>query len=372
TGLLEKEGAGLQPICEENNEQGAVDMGGVPEFLPGQIPFASPSARQRFSSEWHAALPDSADGRTGLTLPEMIEAANRGEIKALYVVGENPLGSLPASMKVQEALDKIDLIICQDPFMTETGEMADYLLPAATFAEKEGTFTNMAGEVNRVSEAFDPRGEARPDWKIFSELSKHLGQPLLYKGPEEIYQEIAKMVPGYFRGERPPVQIDPYLNQGFLSGVAGRYGIPSSEEAPTAGEGVPFFLSREQVIYHSGKLSTRDSGLMKIYDKPTLQIGTADAEALQLETGNLVKIKSPLGSMEVPVEVVPSLPMGLVQFPEHFNQPPVKDLLAGEVDTVSHVPYFKKGPVALEKIIDFNLEVIATNTSGAPPTSEKP
>ncbi|HIE65231.1 MAG: molybdopterin-dependent oxidoreductase [Nitrospira sp.] len=371
TGLLEKEGAGIHPICEENNEQGAVDMGGVPEFLPGQVPYSSASARQLFSSEWHASLPDPIEGRVGLTLPEIIEAAHRGEIKALYIVGENPVGSLPASMKVREALEKIDLVICQDPFLTETGEGSDYVLPAITFAEKDGTFTNMAGEVNRVSQAFEPCGEARSDLKIFSELSRHLGQWLQYGGPEDVRQEISKRVPGYYSGEKPPIQFDTYLKNNFLSEVTERYETPASTTLAT-NKTAPFLLSREQVLYHSGKLSTQDKGLLKIDDKSALQIGETDAENLQVKTGDLLLVKSALGSVEVPVEIVSFLPSGLIQFPEHFNRFPIKDLLPAVIDPVSHVPYLKKGAVSLEKVTRFDLKVITPKPELPQPSPESP
>ena len=379
TGLLEKEGAGLHPICEENNEQGAVDMGGVAEFLPGQIPFSEPSARARFAAAWHAELPESV----GSSLPEILERAERGEIKALYVVGENPLGTLPVSMKVREALENIDLIICQDPFLTETGEMADFILPAATFAEKEGTFTDMQGKPNRVLQAFDPRGEAKPDWKIFCDLSKHLGQPLQYRGTDEISQEIAQMVPGYYREEHPPVQFDRYLSERFPSEVAARHRFSPGEEerrkssAPgpiltvAPHETFPYSLTLGRSLYHSGKMSTRDTGLMKIDDKATLRIGTADAEALGVKPEDTVKIKSPQGAVEVSVEITPALPKGLLQFPEHFNQPPVKDLLTGEADPLTHVLSFKREPVALEKVIKFNLAVISSHADPAS-SSETP
>ncbi len=358
-GLFRKEGAGVLPVCEENNEQGAVDMGGVPEFLPGQIDFLSQSDRERFSSTWHAALPEPGQETSGFTLPEIIEAAHRGEIKALYLVGENPLGTLPAEMKVREALEKVDLIICQDPFLTETGEMADYVLPAAVFAENEGTYTNMAGAVNRVSEAFDPRGEARPDWKIFTDLSKHLGHPIQYRSVEEIHDEIAKMVPGYYQADPPKPQPEAYLDAQFISHISGRY---AATKPPQDAE-TEIHLSMEQVLYHSGKLTTRDKGLMKIYNKSVLLMSEADAETLGgLITGDPVHIQSELGQLEVKIEVSPNLPKGLVQFPIHFNDPPVKDLLKVEVDPLTKVIYFKKGVVTLERPASVDLRVLPMET----------
>ncbi|MFY9268481.1 MAG: molybdopterin-dependent oxidoreductase [Candidatus Manganitrophaceae bacterium] len=362
TGLLDKEGAGIHPICEENNEQGAVDMGGVPEFLPGQVPYTSETDRARFSAAWNAEIPEGV----GATLPQILERAERGEIKALYIVGENPAGTLPASMRVREALSKIDLIICQDPFLTETGEMAHFVLPAAVAAEKEGTFTNMEGKIRRVAPAFDPRGEARPDWKIFCDLSKQMDQPLQYRGPEEIGQEIARLVPGYFKDQRPRPRLERYLDPIVLSEIAGRYQLDTQEEGEKA---FPFTLDLVQIIYHSGKLSTRDDGLMKIYNKPSLQIGIADAEELKLVKGDTIKIKSSIGQTEATIEISDSLPKGLLHFPVHFNQPGVKDLLSVDLDPKTHLPSFKRGRVALEKVWKIQLTMVSPEET---PASEQP
>ncbi len=358
-GLLRKKGGGILPICEENNEQGAVDMGGVPEFLPGQLDYNSPSERDRFSNIWHTTLPTPGTDAPGLTLPEMIEAAHRGEIKALYLVGENPLGTLPASMKVREALEKVDLIICQDPFLTETGQMADYVLPSAVFAENEGTYTNTLGQVNRVVEAFDPRGEARPDWKVFTDLSKHLGHPMQYRSVEEIHNEIAKMIPGYYQSEAATPKPDAYLESEFIGHIAGRY-TPSESRTPSE----TTRLSLEPVLYHSGKLTTRDQGLMKIYNKAVLLISEPDADALGgLITGDPVHIKSDLGQLETTVEISPDLPKGLVQFPLHFNDPPMKDLLKTEIDSRTKVITFKTGPVTLMRPASLDLRVVSKETT---------
>jgi len=353
TGLFRKKGAGILPVCEENNEQGAVDMGAVPEFLPGQVPFSSEDERQRFATSWYATLPGTAADSPGLSLAEIIEAAHRGEIKALYLVGENPLGTLPAAMNIREALEKIDLIICQDPFMSETAEVADYVLPVATFAENEGTYTNIVGEVNRVVEAFEPRGDVRPDWKIFTDLSKHLGHPIEYRAVEEIRADINKMVPGYYRQEK---EIESgQLPEDFAAKVAERYQENTDERKEDR-----ITLSLQQSLYHSGKLSTRDTQLMAINSKNALQISPADAESLQAETGDALKIKSALGQLEVPIEVVEALPKGLLHYPLHFNDPPIKDLMGVEVDARSKVITFRSTEVTLSRSASLDLKVIAT------------
>ena len=159
------------------------------------------------------------------------------------------------------------------------------------------------------------------------------------------------MVPGYYREERAPIQIDRYLSDLFPSEAAERHRLSSGDAGRE--EAFPYSLTLGRSLYHSGKMSTRDAGLMKIYDKATLKIGTADAEALGLKPEDTVKIKSRQGALETAIEIDPALPKGSVQFPEHFNQPPVKDLLSGEIDPLTHVFSFKREPVALEKVVRF-------------------
>jgi formate dehydrogenase alpha subunit len=343
SGFFEKEGSGLNVLCEENNEIGLLDMGGAYEFLPGALEISNAEARAKFSAEWREELPNlpSAD------LSQILERARNGEIKALYIVGENPIGTLPASMGAAEALSKVDLLIVQDPFLTETGRLAHVVLPATTYAEKEGSFTSMEGKVNPVRMAIEPMGESKPDWEIFSELAWRMGFPLEYGSAKEIHREIAKTVPGYFTTLPAPlaVELSGYLNNGYAKETPARYAVK-----PAVGSAdYPLTLVLGQILYHSGKYSTRAEGLMKIYDKALLQIGPADAERLQLASGDTVTLKSPTGSLKVGVEIRPALPAGLVFFPEHFNTPPVKDLIAAEIDPVTRVIYHKTGPVAIER-----------------------
>ncbi len=342
-GLLDKEGGGLNALCEENNEVGLIDMGGCSEFLPGAAEYGNAEARTRISKAWRAELPDS----NGADLAGILERARKGEIKALYIVGENPVATLPTSMGVREAFSKIEFIISQDPFLTETGELAHVVLPATTFAEKEGTFTSMEGKVNAVRMTMEPLHESKPDWEIFSEIAWKMGLPLEYESAQEIHREIARLIPGYYTTKPGPLPIDPgsYLGNGFRDEAPIRYGAPP-RVVPAE---YPHTLVLGQILYHSGKFSTRAEGLMKIYDKAVLMIGSADAERLGVSDKDRVKLRSPQGEVEVAVEVNRNLPAGLVFFPEHFNQPPVKDLIAPEIDPTTRVIYHKRGPVAVEK-----------------------
>ncbi len=353
TGKLTKPGCGVNALPEEANEQGAADMGVAPELLPGQASYADETARARFASAWNVALPASP----GAPLMEMLERCRRGEIKALYLVGENPLATLPASTGVREALEKVELLVCQDPFLTETGRLAHVVLPACTFAEKDGTFTNLEGKVNRVRPALEPYEEAHPDWEIFAALGGALGYSMEYNGPQAVQREIMKLLPGYYNlGEARPLTANPtaYLRNGYVREVAARY----VADAATAKAGRPFAqadtafaLSIGQVLYHSGKLSTRASGLVQLSpSKGRLQMSQADLARLQIGATDVVRVTSAKGTVELRTESNPDLAPGTCFFPEHFNEPPVKDLAECVVDATTGVPAFKFVLVSIEKV----------------------
>ncbi|HEX9757731.1 MAG TPA: molybdopterin-dependent oxidoreductase [Nitrospiria bacterium] len=345
-GKLDRDGCGIIPLCEENNEQGAVDMGATSEFLPGQVPYGDVNLRDKVEQSWGEILPT----HSGSHLMGIIEKARQGEIKALYLVGENPLGTLPASVNVKEALEKVEFIIVQDPFLTETGQLAHVVLPACTYIEKTGTFTGMTGMVLPVKQAMDPVGESRADWQIFSELSGAMGYPMEYLESDEIQKEIEGLVPQYYEGhsKKNRRSLSSYLSGAFHEGIMERYQLVPS----TPPGSYPYHLVMGQILYHSGKLSTRDKGLMEIYPKNFLRINPADSERLQLGDGARVRMDSENGSVELVVEVDAMLPEGLLFYPEHFNDPPVKDLFACEVDALTGVPYFKSARVSLTKTAD--------------------
>ncbi len=346
TGKLTKPGCGVNALPEEANEQGAVDMGVAPELLPGQASYADEAARAKFAGAWNAALPADA----GAHLMEILNRCRRGEIKALYLVGENPLATLPASTGVLEALEKVELLISQDPFLTETGRLAHVVLPACTFAEKDGTFTNLEGKVNRVRPALEPYEEAHPDWEIFAALGGALGYPMEYDGPQAVQREIMKLLPGYYNlGEAKPLTANPdaYLRNGYVREVAGRYAAGSEPAQPAQ----PFALMIGQVLYHSGKLSTRASGLVQLSpSKGRLQMNQADLARLQVGANDVVRVASARGAVELRTESNPDLAPGTCFFPEHYNEPPVKDLAECVTDPTTGVPTFKFTRVAIEKV----------------------
>jgi formate dehydrogenase alpha subunit len=346
TGMFHKEGSGLNGLVEENNEIGLVDMGGAAELLPGGDVLTDPEARARFAKAWREELPADA----GADLLTIIEKARRGEIKALYIVGENPVATLPASLRVEEALAKLELLVVQDPFLTETAKLAHVVLPASTYAEKEGSFTSQEGKVQNVRRCLEPQGEARPDWQIFVDVAWRMGLLLDYGSAHEIHSEIAKTIPGYFTTKPEGIEpnVEAYLRAGYAENVRQRYSAP---RPAAAGGDFPFTLWLGPLVHHSGKYSTRAEGLMKVEHGAAVQVGPADAERLGLAAGDRVVLRSAQASVEVPVAIGDGLPAGLLFFPDHFaNDPPVKDLLAVSMDPQTKVVYHRAGRVALEKV----------------------
>ncbi|HZR47070.1 MAG TPA: molybdopterin-dependent oxidoreductase, partial [Candidatus Manganitrophaceae bacterium] len=335
-GQVGREGTGILALAEENNEAGAAEMGGASEYLPGLIPAV----------------------KKGHTLIEMIDAAARGEIKALYLVGENPLRSLPQK-KVEEALRKLDLLICQDLFMSETAALAQVILPAASYAEKSGHFTNHEGEIQKVHKAVEPIGNAKPDAMIFSIVAKKLDlmsgsstdaphyKLFHYKTPDEIWREIMMSMPAKWPALSPQ-QIAEKMAAYSGKGSKGRAGAaPRPSESVSNGA---FHLQIGQILFHSGKLSTYASGLTTLFPKEAVLIHPDDAERLGLEEGEVVSLSmegAPSG-VTVPVKLSKKLARGTLFFPEHFGLE-VKKLLPLTVDPTTGVPYGDRGKVTLTK-----------------------
>ena len=345
TGALRKPGSGITCLPEEANEQGAVDMGVAPELLPGHVAFNDPDARERYREAWGCELPP-AD--SGASMMDILDRCRHGQIKALYIVGENPLATLPASSGVREALERVELLICQDLFMTETARLAHVVFPACSYAEKVGSLTNFWGRIGPLDEALQPKADSRPDWEIFAVIAHGLGHAMEYEGPQDVLHEIGRLIPGYFAkaqstASRP--DLAHYFRNGYAASAHRRYTRHDmSTTEPTS------ILTLGQIIYHSGKLSTRSSGLMTVYpNHGCLHLSPDDIEALALEEADRVNISSAIGSIEIPFRVDESLPQGLCFFPEHFPDPPLKDLIACATDSTTGVPAFKTGPVTLTR-----------------------
>ena len=345
TGKLGRPGCGVNTVTEEPNEQGAVDMGVAPEFLPGLASFDDQTMRDKLAKAWEVNLPAAG---TGASLMEILKRCRTGQIRALYVVGENPLATLPASVEVRAALDRLELLVVQDPFLTETGHMAHVMLPATTYAEKDGTFTNLEGRVLRVRQAMDAIGESVPDWQIMTAIANGLGCQWEYESANDVQAEIMKLLPGYYNLGQPRKLLptaDTYLSNGYAAAVAGRY-----KGAQPDGQR-PFTLLMGQLLYHSGKLSTAAPGLIKVAPNTgRLRMNQADMERLGLKDGGSIKLTSDRGSLELGVQQDQTVAPQTCFFPEHFNEPPVKDLMTVHIDGTTGVPSFKRTKVTIEKV----------------------
>jgi len=365
-GALTRPGGGVMALQEENNEQGVIDFGATPEYLPGPAPIDDPAARLRAGALWQAEIPSTP----GATLAEILERARSGSIKALYIIGENPIETLPASMRVAEALERVELLVCQELFMTETAKRAHIILPACSAAEKTGSFTNHEGRYCPVARALEPMSESRPDWEVIEEIAAKMAPEFFYGSVEEIQEEIGRLVPGFPKVPLPK-RLDgpPRFTTAHASTVASRYRMPG----PSPAQGGTLTLQLIPILYHSGKLSLQAEGLTAIFPKGRLGLSPADAERIGAATGAVVRL-TPASSdhpqVEAEVEVQPSLPEGLCLFPEHFNTPGVKDLLPVSLDAVTHAPYFKRGEVVLSLVTPAPAPTTtAVTTDSAPPAN---
>ncbi len=347
TGKLGQPGCGVSTVTEEPNEQGAVDMGAASEFLPGQGRYGDPEVRDRFAKAWGTVLPSPS---SGAHLVEILKRCRTGEIKALYILGENPLATLPASMEVRAGLERLELLAVQDPFLTDTAKLAHFVLPACTYAEKDGTFTNFEGRVLRVRQAMDPRGESLPDWHIMTALANAMGCQWDYQSANDIQSEIMKLLPGYYNLGQPRktvATLDTYLSKGYATKVGERYQSTPEIHTPTR----PFALLMGQLLMHSGKLSVQAPGLITIAPNTAkLRMNARDLEHLGLHESAKVRLTSDRGSLQIAVQADQSVAPGTCFFPEHFNEPPVKDLMTVTVDPTTGVPSFKQMWVNVEPV----------------------
>ena len=322
-------------------------MGAVAELLPGALDLTDPDARAQMTRAWKEELPLIPGG----TLIEMIDRAQAGIIKSLFIIGENPVGSLPPQIRVKEALGKLDLLVCQELFLTETAALAHVVLPAASAMEKAGTFTNTEGHVQAVRPAIDPVGDSRPDWEILSAFSVFLSAPLEYGEAKEILKEIRSVIPGYGSlGPSPisptvnPAAVDQYVTEGYRHDIATRYALP----ARTVRQEGTVQLGLVQSLFHSGKLSTHSKGLLQIEPSGFLQMNPVDATRFALGTGDRVRLWNSRGEFTTTVKVFDRVPEGLAWLPDHFAQEALQ-LFDCVIDPDTKVPSYREASVSVMK-----------------------
>ncbi len=362
-GNVGKESAGVNPLRGQNNVQGACDMGGLPADLPGYQKVFKPEVIEKFEKAWGVKL----SSKVGLTIPEMIHEAEEGNIKFMYIMGENPMVSDPDLNHVKKALENLDFLVVQDIFLTETAELADVVLPAASFAEKDGTFTNTERRVQRVRKAIEPVGESKPDWEILMDIMNMLGYDKKYSHPSEIMNEIASVTPqyggiSYDRIEEVglqwpcPTKDHPgtkYLHKDSCARGKGLF-MPTDyvESAELPDSEYPFILTTGRVLYHyhTRTMTGRVEGLNKLSPESYIEINPATANKLGLNDGDKVKVTSRRGEITTKVKITDIVDEDVVFMPFHFADGAANFLTNTELDSIAKIPELKVCAVKVEKL----------------------
>ncbi len=355
TGNIGRKGGGIYALQRANNGQGACDMGTLPKFLPGYQSVADAQARERFEKCWGASLPAEA----GLTTLEIMEQVKSGKIKSIYIIGEDPVLSFPNSRLIKETLTSLDFLVVQDIFLTETARLANVVLPAASFAEKEGTFTNFEGRVNRVRKAIEPIGESLPDWEIVMRLAHKMGCPLPFSSLQDVMSEIEELVPSYEIYTDSEKQDElAYGETGHTSGrqlLKGFARFSPIEYIPQAGQrksDYPFTLLTGNTLYHfgTGNRSSRAWRLRKFSPQSFVEICDSDARKLAVNDGEEVKVISAVGEVTTMIKITDTLRKGMLFMPFSFPETPVNDLFDIVLNSETKAPSLKACGVKIEKL----------------------
>ncbi|MCB8934387.1 MAG: formate dehydrogenase subunit alpha [Candidatus Promineofilum sp.] len=369
-GHVGKAGTGLNPLRGQNNVQGCSDSGGLPNVYTAYQRVDDPDVRDLFQTTWGVDLSPTP----GLTATEMCDACYTEEIRAMFVLGENPMMSEPNQNHARAALEKLQFLVCQDIFINETGAMADVILPATSFAEKDGTFTNTDRRVQRCRAAVPPVGNSRPDWDILSDLGRRVEARLGikmsagfdYGHPEEIWEEMRRVTPDfwgidYARIEReggvhwPCPSFDhpgtPFLfAEEFPRGRGKFWEVAYGTESEQPDAEYPYNLSTGRVLYHwSGSTMTGRSRLEDVYPEAVCEISPFDAEALGLVTGDWVNVSSRRGTITLRVLVTGRSPQGTVFVPFHFAEAAANLLTLDRIDDRAKIPDYKNTAIKIEK-----------------------
>jgi len=362
-GQIGRESTGVNPLRGQNNVQGACDMGGLPNVYPAYQAVTDLAVRDKFLKTWQVdALPD----QVGLTIMEIMQGIEAGRIKALVVLGENPLLSDPDTHHVEKVLKGCDFLAVIDIFPTETAGLAHVVLPGAAFAEKDGTFANTERRVQRIRKAVDPPGEAREDWRIIQELATRFGYPMSYPSPKEIQEEIRQVAPSYggisyerLEGEGltwpcPTAEHPgtPFLHKDRFSRGKGLFhAVDYKEPAEVPDAEFPFVLTtgRLHMHYHTGTMTRNSPTLEKEGPEQLAEIHPADALDLGLAAGDKARISSRRGEILSRVTVTDRVSPGLVFLSFHYGESNANLLTNTALDPVAKIPELKVCAVKIEK-----------------------
>ncbi|EGO2703849.1 formate dehydrogenase subunit alpha [Enterococcus faecalis] len=362
-GKVGKPGCGVNPLRGQNNVQGACDMGCMPYDFPGYQKVNNPEVIDKFEKAWHVPL----NRNTGLTSTKVLPAATAGNVKGLYIFGEDPIVTDPDTGHVRQALESLDFLVVQELFMTETAAYADVVLPGISYAEKDGTFTNTERRVQRVRKAVEPRGQAREDYEIFCEVMTRMGYPCAYESAKEIMEEISAVTPSfgginYERLEKESLQWPcrsltdpgtPIMHVGSFARGKGLFkAIPYKQAQELPDEEYPYLMSTGRMLYHynTRAMTGRTEGINQIANHSYIEINAVDAQALGIQEGDKVEVHSRRGKIETYAAV------GNRVFPQevfmtfHFPDGNVNEITNAVFDDIATIPEYKVCAVAIKPV----------------------
>ncbi len=347
---------GVNPLRGQNNVQGACDLGGLPNVYPGYQRVTDQKVRKKFETAWNTQLSD----QIGLTVTEMVELAGSGDIKAMYVMGENPLVADPDITHAHKCMENLDFLVVQDIFLSETAEIADVVLPGTSYAEKDGTFTATDRRVQLVQKAIEPLGDSKPDWEIICLLAKQLGAiGFDFAEPGEVMNEITELTPIYggIRYDRltngnvlhwPCPTEDhpgtPFLHKDKFSRGAGKFhSISYKEPAEMVDEEYPLILTTGRIMFHfhTGTMSRRSDKLHKEVPEAYVELHPDDAQRIGIGKTPRVKVTSRRGEIELIARVTDRIKPGVVFIPFHFAEAAANTLTNSAFDPVAKIPEYK-------------------------------
>jgi formate dehydrogenase major subunit/formate dehydrogenase alpha subunit len=360
-GNLGMRGGGVNPLRGQNNVQGACDMGGLPNVFTAYQPVTSEEVGQKMGAAWNV---EGLSTSIGMKATEMIPAAHDGRLKALYVIGENPLVSDPDLNHAEDSLEHLELLVVQDLFMTETAQKADVVFPSRCFAEKDGTFSNTERRVQRVRKAVEAPGEAWEDWKIITEIAGRMGYPMEYSGPQAIFEEIRQVTPSYAGITYDRIEMEglhwPCLNEEhpgtpvlhsaqFTRGKGLFHAIDWQPPAEVTDAEYPLYLTTGRILYHyhTGTMTMRSDDLMERAPESFVEISPQDAATYGVADGNRVSIASRRGQIDARVKISGKAVTGTVFIPFHYAQGAANKLTNAALDPVSGIPEYKVCAVKL-------------------------
>jgi formate dehydrogenase alpha subunit len=385
TGHIGRPGTGLNPLRGQNNVQGASDMGAMPFHFPGYMRVDAPGNAEQWEQAWNIE-PGGLNRRLGLTTTEILAHAHPGGVRALYIMGENPMMSEPNLNLTRHHMQQLEFIVAQDLFINESGAFADVFLPAVSWAEKDGTFTNTDRRVQRVRQALPPRGQARPDWQIICDLAKRierrLGRPNSagweYSHPSEIMAELGSVSKEYAGityeridsvGLQVPVWDEQHPGMPYLFGESfprGRGKFHPLEFVPVVelpDDEYPFILTTGRVLEHwHGGSMTRHSQLDALYPEALAEINPVDAEMLGIVEGMPVRVASRRGQIVLRALVSEKTGPGVVFIPFHFVEAAANLLTIDALDPQAKIPEFKACAVQVTPAREEDLEMPEART----------